>query len=179
MELNILKRFLDESFFMDEAQAGRYIKLLAQQAKYGRITKSSFFKTCKEDDYHIIEEFKLVDGKYYHEELDREIEKARRYSESRRSNRLTQKVRPRMESPVKEKAIRDIQTSNTKIRKVIAPDLEEVRMFVVETGLNVDPREFWSHYVKNGWIDDKGNPVRQWKSEIKRWEKENTYNWKG
>lgn len=49
------------------------------------------------------------------------------------------------------------------------PTLEEVRAYVTERGLPVDPVKFFDYFTEGNWIDSKGNPVRNWKQKLLTW----------
>lgn len=50
------------------------------------------------------------------------------------------------------------------------PTLDEVRAYVTEKGLSVDPVKFFDYFTEGNWIDSKGNPVRNWKQKILTWD---------
>jgi hypothetical protein len=56
-------------------------------------------------------------------------------------------------------------------RKFVPPTLEEVKKYVADEKLNVDPVEFFKGYDHGDWEDTKGNPVRNWKLKIRYWHK--------
>lgn len=49
------------------------------------------------------------------------------------------------------------------------PTLEEVRAYVAEKGLSVDPQKFFDYFTVGHWIDSKGNPVKNWKQKLLTW----------
>lgn len=67
----------------------------------------------------------------------------------------------------KEKRDRD----RDRVKKFIPPTLDEVKAYVKERNSNVDPNKFFEYYEAGGWIDGKGNPVRNWKQKLLTWEK--------
>ena len=50
------------------------------------------------------------------------------------------------------------------------PTLEEVREYCYEKQIAIDPDLFWDYYNAGGWIAANGNPIKNWKSQIKVWE---------
>lgn len=55
------------------------------------------------------------------------------------------------------------------------PTLYEVKCYCEERRNGIDPEKFMNYYNDRNWILDKG-PVRNWKSLIGSWEKQNGYN---
>lgn len=53
----------------------------------------------------------------------------------------------------------------------IRPTLEDVKNYVSEKGLKVDPEYFYEYYDGQGWVDTKGNPVKNWKLRAQTWSK--------
>lgn len=50
------------------------------------------------------------------------------------------------------------------------PSLEEVRSFVRESGLNVDPDDYHEKRVRSGWRNKNGRYVGgDWQSDVRRW----------
>lgn len=50
------------------------------------------------------------------------------------------------------------------------PTLEEVRTYCKERNSSVDPKRFFDYFEAGGWVDSKGNPVRNWKQKLLTWE---------
>lgn len=68
---------------------------------------------------------------------------------------------------------KDNNTSNNKreILKRNAPTLEEVENYIQEKGLNVNAKNFFDYFEEGGWVDSKGNKVRNWKQKLLTWNK--------
>lgn len=55
--------------------------------------------------------------------------------------------------------------------KFIKPTLAEVAEYCRQRQNNVDPKRFFDYYDTAGWVDSKGDPVRNWKQKmIANWE---------
>ena len=54
------------------------------------------------------------------------------------------------------------------------PTFEEVADYIRERGSKVDAKVFYDYFSAGGWIDAKGQPVRNWKQKIITWEKYET-----
>ncbi|MGD8567356.1 MAG: GIY-YIG nuclease family protein [Gammaproteobacteria bacterium] len=81
--------FLVGTALMDDAEIGRYIKILCLQHQKGRLTEKQFFGIARKEDVDLIEKFLIDDcGFYYNERMEIEAEKRRKFTESRRNSRL-------------------------------------------------------------------------------------------
>lgn len=51
------------------------------------------------------------------------------------------------------------------------PSLEDVKKYIHDNPeiTNVDPNTFWKGFNDSGWIDTRGNPVRNWKLKLRTW----------
>lgn len=80
---------------MTDEQVGKYIRLMCRQHLKGHISREHMTKICKTYDKEIYEKFEIdEDGLYYNPRLETEIEKRKRYSESRAKNRQGKKNIP-------------------------------------------------------------------------------------
>ena len=66
----------------------------------------------------------------------------------------------------------DINTSEEKPKRkrFVPPTLEEVKDYCFERNNNVDAERFIDYYTSNGWKVGK-NPMKDWKSAVRTWEK--------
>ena len=89
--------FLVGTEFMEDAEVGKYIRLLCHQYDKGTLTKEHILKICKTSDIDminkcILEKFtKDEQGNYYNRRAKEEKEKRVKFSESRRKNRSSVK----------------------------------------------------------------------------------------
>ena len=60
--------------------------------------------------------------------------------------------------------------SNTKRRNFVPPTLADIEDYCMERNNHVDPKKFYDYFSASGWIDGKGNPVRNWKQKVITWE---------
>ena len=51
------------------------------------------------------------------------------------------------------------------------PTLEEVTAYCRERGNEIDPERFISYYEQRGWTLSKGQPMKDWKSAVRYWER--------
>jgi uncharacterized protein YdaU (DUF1376 family) len=75
-------------FFTDE-QVGIYIRLLCAMHQHGRLSEKQVNLICRTYDNDVMCKFQKDDsGLYYNPRLEEEVEKRKKYTESRRNNRL-------------------------------------------------------------------------------------------
>lgn len=80
--------FLTGTLFFTMTEKGEYITLLCIQHQQGRLKKQDFFSICSENS-KVLKKFKIDEnGLYYNEVLEEIIEKRKKFSDSRRNNRL-------------------------------------------------------------------------------------------
>jgi len=51
------------------------------------------------------------------------------------------------------------------------PKLEDVKAYVEEKKLIIDPKYFFDYYETAGWVDNKGKPIQNWKLKALNWNK--------
>ena len=84
--------FLVGTITMNYEQRGKYITLLCLQHQNGKLTDKDMKSILTEEDIEIAEKFiKDTDGCWYNIRLKEEAEKRKKYTESRRNNRLKDK----------------------------------------------------------------------------------------
>lgn len=49
------------------------------------------------------------------------------------------------------------------------PTLEDVKKYVKEKGYSVDPDVFFEFFDVGGWVDSRGNKVKNWKQKLITW----------
>lgn len=54
------------------------------------------------------------------------------------------------------------------------PSFDEIKEYVKEKGLNVNPQQFYDYFTEGDWIDSKGNKVKNWKQKLLTWSKYGT-----
>jgi len=81
--------FLTGTMTMSNEQVGKYIRLLCMQHQKGHLTQKDMLNICQTYDEDVSDKFKKDDNnRYYNERLETEVDKRKKYSESRRNNRL-------------------------------------------------------------------------------------------
>ncbi len=63
------------------------------------------------------------------------------------------------------------RAKKTRAKKVfVPPSVEEIQKYCEERNSDVDPKRFFDYFDASGWIDSKGNAVRNWKQKLITWE---------
>ena len=81
--------FLSGTYTMSNEQVGKYIRLLCLQHQKFALTEHDMLNICGTYDVDIFSKFENVDGKYFNTRLRDESEKRKKYSESRRKNKMS------------------------------------------------------------------------------------------
>lgn len=53
----------------------------------------------------------------------------------------------------------------------LAPTLEQVKDYILAKNLNVDAEQFYSVYQANGWVQKGGQPIKDWKAQVRVWDR--------
>jgi len=81
--------FLTGTMTMSDDEIGKYIKLLCLQHQKGKLSQEDINSVCKIDIQNILDKFdKDSDGFFYNKRLNEEINKRKKYCNSRRKNVL-------------------------------------------------------------------------------------------
>lgn len=63
------------------------------------------------------------------------------------------------------KEIKEIENN----KRFTPPTIEEVRSFIKEEGIPIDPDYFFDHYESSGWILKGGQKMKNWKATARNW----------
>jgi uncharacterized protein YdaU (DUF1376 family) len=80
--------FLTGTMTMTNEQVGKYIRLLCFQHQKGDLSEKDMLFICGSYDEEIFAKFEKIGEKFRNKRLFEEVEKRKKYSESRRNNRL-------------------------------------------------------------------------------------------
>lgn len=58
-------------------------------------------------------------------------------------------------------------------KKFIPPTLQEVTEYIKSKEYTVEPKVFFDYFNESGWIDSRGNKVKNWKQKIITWNSRN------
>lgn len=78
-------------------------------------------------------------------------------------------VRQEIEKELEIEIEKDIDNKQ-KRKRFVPPSREEVQAYCIERNNNVDAERFIDYYTSNGWRVGK-NPMKDWKSAVRTWEK--------
>ena len=56
------------------------------------------------------------------------------------------------------------------VKMFVPPTLEEVTEYCSRRGNSINPQRFLDYFEASGWVDSKGNKVKNWKQKIITWE---------
>jgi hypothetical protein len=165
---------------LNEAERGRLFTALLIYSSTGaepelRGNERFIFPTMKEQIDR--------DAKRYTDKCKRQAENAKKRWDANacqgmptHANDAKEKEKEKTKTKEKDKA-KDIEKENVKEKadkpprsRFIAPTLEEVEAYCKERGNNIDPKRFWEYFDASGWIDSKGNKVKNWKQKVITWE---------
>jgi len=63
----------------------------------------------------------------------------------------------------------DNNVNKRKKKHFVPPTLQEVKDYILEKKYTVDAERFFEYFTESGWVDSKGNSVRNWKQKIITW----------
>ena len=132
--------FLTGTYFLNDTQVGKFIRLLCFHHQKGRLTKEHMLKICLTYDKDIFDLFTQDEnGLYFNERLESEVNRRKKYSESRRSNR---KKKTNNETPV-------LNISKT-YDQHMETETETEAITITKTEVELYPsfEDFWDLYDK-------------------------------
>ena len=82
--------------------------------------------------------------------------------------------KPKEKEKEKEKEKVKVKEKSVKEKNFTPPTKEEVRAYCAERGNKVDPDRFYEYYTAGNWVDQRGQPVKNWKQKLITWERQGT-----
>ena len=58
---------------------------------------------------------------------------------------------------------------NKQEKKFIPPSLDDIKKYIQEKNLSVNPQSFYDYFTEGDWIDSNGKQVRNWKQKLLTW----------
>lgn len=55
--------------------------------------------------------------------------------------------------------------------RFVAPSLDEVKVFFLQSNYSSDAERFFDYYDANGWTQGKGKPIKNWQAAARNWER--------
>ena len=164
---------------MTYEQVGKYITLLCMQHQYGSLTEKDMLHICGTYDEDIWCKFEKTDAGFLNKRMHEEAEKRKRYSESRRNNKIKGSESKHMTN-ICESYDKHMENENENVNEVInknkiqkgrgflKPELFEVQNYFEEVGNLNEAEGFFNYYESNGWKVGK-NPMKDWKAASRNW----------
>jgi len=94
--------FLSGTYTFTDEQVGKYIRLLCLQHQKGTLSENEMLCICGRYDAHIFSKFIKTDEGYFNARLKEESDKRKKYSESRRNNKLGKKPEQKQVQEIEE-----------------------------------------------------------------------------
>lgn len=139
-------------FFSDE-QLGKYLRLLMAQHQHGHLTEKQVIFICKSYDNDIMSKFEKDEGGlYFNERLEFEIDRRKKYSESRGSNK-SGKIKPKKNKIISKsydnhmETVNENEIVNRKEKETLEKKPDLIFPFDTETFLKT--WELWKQYKKD------------------------------
>ncbi len=168
--------FIAGTLTMTDEQRGQYILLLCLQHQKGYLTEKDMLNICKTYDEDIWCKFIANEGKYYNERMKNEAEKRKRYSESRRQNRMNkeeeEKSNNKKGNNISKTYVPHMVNENININESnnTIPDFEKFKSYALEKEPNINLSNLKHKY--EAWKEDDwhaGKPrkkIRNWKTTL-------------
>jgi len=172
---------------MTYEQVGKYITLLCMQHQYGSLTEKDMMHICGTYDEDIWLKFEKTDSGFINKRMHEEAEKRKKYSESRRNNKLNTTKKhdmtnislsydKHMENENENENVVVIRNKIQKGKGFVKPELFQVQNYFEEVGALTEAEGFFNYYESNGWKVGK-NPMKDWQAASRNWIK-NSKNYK-
>lgn len=169
--------FDSKTKFFTHEQVGFYLRLLMAQHQNGHLTEKQMIFICGRSDEEVFSKFiKDESGLFYSERLEEEINRRKKFVQSRSDNR-SGKTKEDMIiiSKTYEKHTgqrMEIENENTDIKRknFEKPTVEQLFAYFREINMpsTVYPQKFLDHYESNGWKVG-ANKMKDWKAACRTW----------
>ena|SRR3990167_4687857 len=155
--------------FMTDQEVGIYIRLLCHLADKGKLPLEHMLSICGAYGFTTSLQSKFAkdeNGLFYNERLSLEVEKRRKYAESRRKNAGA--YAKHMENENENENVNVNKKTKEKTKEDI-PTVEQVKQYCLERKNNVDPQKWHDFYSAKGWMIGK-NKMKDWRAAVRNWE---------
>ena len=72
--------------------------------------------------------------------------------------------------PTAYKEVKEVKKNKKNKEERVAPTLEEIKSFVKEEKLTIDPVRFFNFYEGQDWKTASGYPIKDWRSKARAWQ---------
>ena len=72
--------------------------------------------------------------------------------------------------PTAYKEVKEVKKNKKNKEERVAPTLEEIKSFVKEEKLTIDPARFFNFYEGQDWKTASGYPIKDWRSKARAWQ---------
>ena len=148
--------FLAGTFTMSDEQVGKYIRLLCLQHQKGTLTDNDMKNICKTYDVDIYSHFTKEGDVYYNPRMREETEKRKKYSESRKTNRISTKEKNISLSYVKHMENEDEnENENINVDKEEDKKMDNPKTVKTEYFLDILPIDSTQQFIEawTEWVD--------------------------
>lgn len=185
--------FLTGTEFMSLEAVGAYIRALCHQAHKGSLPPQHMKIICNSRDEIMSEVCEKFDtdkgGNFFNKRLREEIEKRKKYSESRRKNRLSgskskKKTKKHMSNTSlsydkhmeneneNENENKDIdKNKGVKSKRFVKPTVQQIHSYMKEKKCLhplAEANKFYDFYESKGWKVGK-TPMKSWEAAVRNW----------
>jgi transposase len=105
----------------------------------------------------------VINYSFYQDVPDEGGERVTERMTERVTDQMTEQMTPNRRSKEREEIKKER-------RERAAPTLDEVKQFVKEEGLTIDPARFFNFYESQDWKTSSGYTIKDWKSKARSWQ---------
>ena len=105
----------------------------------------------------------VINYSFYQDVPDEGGERVTERMTERVTDQMTEQMTPNRRSKEREEIKKER-------RERVAPTLEEIKSFVKEEKLTIDPARFFSFYESQDWKTASGYPIKDWRSKARAWQ---------
>ena len=87
----------------------------------------------------------------------------------RMNEQVTEQVSNQVNEQVNNNRTKKQSNKETKKQVFIRPSLDDVRQYIRENYLSVDPERFFDYYEANGWKISGKSQMKDWKAAVRNW----------
>lgn len=169
------------TMYMTFEQKGCYMELLILQFNIGAFTEAQakqVLSICFDVAWPMLKlKFKNEGDLFYNERLKFEIEKRKKFTESRRNNALQPKKEVKKDITCAEHMHKHMENENRNRninkkeskKEIVIPSYEEFEKYALSKKINLDKQHLrlkFDSWIEADWTDGNGNKIKNWKSKL-------------